>query len=661
MANSYVEFYERDSLVDPHGGDYSALYDAFASSTQTYQELHQHFGLANDYAVFAILGSNNCIYLFHRLARHTTPLGVPRSTAENRVVAIQGNLTSVGANYVTVPTVFFSAIDATGVPTADDINTGLDNDTAQEQLATQAGGDRVITRRAMLVPPPYVPAFFKRLARGPITPRSLWDLAERIQQRRSVSVSCRVFIDWCRVVVAGGVGEDNPLRSTAATGFPSVIIVDDPLSQSRAAMMAADFPPPVSAAAPMQPLVDMIGGLRADNARWEERKQRQKDMEAATKSSPAHRWPTSVHRLLRICQVDDKRDLPPVWAALCSAGVKHDRMTLASFCLEPGTDVEATLRPFVPPAVSVEVARAVSQLQFENGKDTLDGCLSIFALSYPDQPSILAANNLSSIVDLQSNGGVSLTHTELARQIKAQSVKLPTDWSQLRFLFSAYHHWLQVLLGEDHSLPRAFHALVDSELDSVQATMTDNCATHRFCAGLLRSIQLHTWDWIRKQQVTDAILAAPRYSDIGTKVVLEDFRMPKLPLVVAALLVKAPVVPQNASTAAPAPAPPAASNQAAAPTGKGRGKRVDLPEALRTQGIYNPSLESKIHLLVRKKRPPLNSANNQFCLNYHVKGWCTDTCDRSHDPNTAADSATLVAYLKETLPLLDAEAPSQKA
>jgi hypothetical protein len=92
---------------------------------------------------------------------------------------------------------------------------------------------------------------FTEWAGGPISPRCLWSIAKRIQNHSTCSVSCRVFVDWCRVVAGGGTGIDNPLLSTGTRGFPNVALVDASLSARRAVLE--------SAVASMQPLiVDMI-------------------------------------------------------------------------------------------------------------------------------------------------------------------------------------------------------------------------------------------------------------------------------------------------------------------------------------------------------------------------------------------------------------------
>jgi hypothetical protein len=260
-AHSYAEFYGRSNLVDPYGGDYLAVYKAYEPpGPPDSRELLQKFGMVDDYSVFVCLGEDNLVHLFHRLAHHTSSLGVSTSASDNRVIAIQGDVTLVGANHVTVPEAFFNTVDVADVPMAESITTGFTDNPACQQLPSQPEGDRFSTRRAMLVPPPYVSALFAGWAGGPISPRCLWSIAEVAHNSPTHSVSCRVFVDWCRVVASGGVGNENPLRSTTTTGFPTVTLVDASLGKGRAVLAHADFPPQSTVASmPMQPLVvDMI-------------------------------------------------------------------------------------------------------------------------------------------------------------------------------------------------------------------------------------------------------------------------------------------------------------------------------------------------------------------------------------------------------------------
>jgi hypothetical protein len=210
-AHSYADFYGRSSLVDPHGGDYVAVFKAYKPpGPPDAQELLQKFSLVNDCSVFVCLGRDHQVHVFHRLARHTTPLGVHSSASDNQVIAIQGDVTPVGANFVTVTEAFFSTIDAVNIPTAENVTIRFANDLTRQQLTAQTGGARFSTRRAMLVPPPYVPMLFAKWAGGPISPRCFWSIAELVQNHPTFSVSCRVFVDWCRVVAGGGAGHDNP-------------------------------------------------------------------------------------------------------------------------------------------------------------------------------------------------------------------------------------------------------------------------------------------------------------------------------------------------------------------------------------------------------------------------------------------------------------------
>jgi hypothetical protein len=65
----------------------------------------------------------------------------------------------------------------------------------------------------------------------------------------------------------------------------------------------------------------------------------------------------------------------------------------------------------------------------------------------------MAANEQNSFYDQQTNGTTAPTWSDLFDRINSCLLKLPTDWFQLRKVFGAYHHLLQILLGEDHDLP----------------------------------------------------------------------------------------------------------------------------------------------------------------------------------------------------------------
>jgi hypothetical protein len=42
-----------------------------------------------------------------------------------------------------------------------------------------------------------------------------------------------------------------------------------------------------------------------------------------------------------------------------------------------------------------------------------------------------------------------------------QEVKLPDSWPEIKRILFAYHHWPQLLLGENHVIPIMFQAMVE--------------------------------------------------------------------------------------------------------------------------------------------------------------------------------------------------------
>jgi hypothetical protein len=392
----------------------------------------------------------------------------------------------------------------------------------------------------MWVPPPYVDELFALLdnGNGYISPRMLWTTAERALADPLRSVDCAMFIDWCRCAAAGGVGADNPLRPTRLQN-PMGLWLDGAIGRQRANIVSADCPsvqPAATTAVVVQPLVEAIGLWRAEAALREDNKAEQRKLEKAEKGMPSRRWPFGVRRLLNLCLVDDESLLPPVWSALCLGGVKLDRSTLASFCDSPGLDADLSLRPFAEPVISIDVARDAGQLKFIEGRDTNTGCLSIFAFCFPDQATISTANKGASLHDQQNAGGMTVTLAEATKLSLIQAVKLPDSWPEIKRIIFAYHHWLQVVMGENHVVPIAFQAMAE-QMDGLSVELESKTRSDiSFRAGLLQSMHYHTWTWVNKQQRSGTAVAALDYTSISEGLSLGNWFAPKLPPIWSASL-----------------------------------------------------------------------------------------------------------------------------
>jgi hypothetical protein len=395
--------------------------------------------------VMGYLGRDSKIHVIHRVVEDVASLEYPSPRFEGNFIGLMDEVGDFGANLGAIDGEFFEELVMDSVPLAQAVAVALAATPSGHQLAVAADKEatRLTVQFGVMVPPPLVPELLRLLARGPVFPRALWALAQHIMDRPSLLASCSPFIDWCRVAVAMGVDEDNPLQSIL--GSPQPVAHNEALGRARAAVRDLAM-----AASVLQPIVDAMIAL--GNAS-RERNAAKEDLwyaEAQEKVAPSTIWESGIGSLWHICQVRDDAGLPAIWARLAKVGLKHGRRVLAAAASEPPNSPLYSLPTVGRPVISPELARSVVALQFCDGHNDLEGCLSIFAVLYPSQDSVTAANKQNGLYDQQANGATAPTRSDLLDGKKSRSLKLPMDWFQLRQVFGAYHRLLQILLGEDH-------------------------------------------------------------------------------------------------------------------------------------------------------------------------------------------------------------------
>jgi hypothetical protein len=198
-----------------------------------------------------------------------------------------------------------------------------------------------------------------------------------------------------------------------------------------------------------------------------------------------------------------------IWAQLAKVGLKHGRRVLAAAASEPPNSPLYSLPTVGRPVISLELVRSVVAHQFCDGHDDLEGCLSIFAVSYPSQDSVTAANEQNGLYDRQANGTTA------------------PMWFQLRQVFGAYHHLLQILLGEDHNLPLGILNLFKVMDHLAPIYPTDWIKGAQQCAKLMTSIDIYTWSWVEQQQAS-AMPVSPEYGLLAQKLRLRKWSLPPL-------------------------------------------------------------------------------------------------------------------------------------
>jgi hypothetical protein len=156
------------------------------------------------------------------------------------------------------------------------------------------------------------------------------------------------------------------------------------------------------------------------------------------------------------------------------------------------TNMDVSLAVPGQPVITTKLAKDVSQLCFMQGMNDLEGCLSPFSTSYPDQASVSKANYYNSFHDQQAMGGMSPMLTELINLKEAQARAIPMLYMELKEVFVAYHRLLQVLLGDSHPVAVGFRNLFNTLERIAMPRLLPTIKNAKACAQYM-------WFWLGAQ------------------------------------------------------------------------------------------------------------------------------------------------------------------
>jgi hypothetical protein len=293
----------------------------------------------------------------------------------------------------------------------------------------------VRTRFIMLIPPMVVGrVLYATTQPGGLSPRDLWtEIATPLVGDDLHRDVCAPFIDWCRVAVADGVGEHNPLHSLC----PSIVELGDRLDDARHTLLRQDLPrrfnptppaphpllglpPPVAfPQAAFAPIVEVLTNLRteyvlrSDAAVVREDARRDRPPTVAT---PLVRWNEALPDLLNFCQVAEAAQLLPLWAAMASQGLKLDRRTIQTHLNRKDDRYGASGQMALQINVSVSLAADLGILRFVADRaDYIGMGLSIFMVSYPTVESVACLRASVEMFDRQMDSANSRSRRRIWR------------------------------------------------------------------------------------------------------------------------------------------------------------------------------------------------------------------------------------------------------
>jgi hypothetical protein len=338
-----------------------------------------------------------------------------------------------------------------------------------------------------------------------------------------------------------GAGTNNPLRYRDSTPLP-VTTVDPALGVQRGAIRDRDFPPtaaplatPAISATVFQPIVDAMVAMGEASRERDDARETCRYAEVAEKVSPSHIWESGIGTLRRLCQVAHDAALPPIWTRLARLGIKHGRRVLEAAAQEPPADRTFSLPVVGRPVISPELSRAVTSLHFCRVWDDMDGCLSMFSVSYPDQASVAAVNERNGLYDQQTSGAALPSWGDLLDSKKSWALQLPVDWFQLRLVFLAFHRFLQILLGKQHIVPLGILNLFTVMEDLAASDLYKAMDGAKQCAELMTAVDVYTWSWVDQQERSPTPVTL-EYGLLAQELRLRKWKPPDLPAILLAAL-----------------------------------------------------------------------------------------------------------------------------
>jgi hypothetical protein len=660
----YTTYFERynDEALDPFLGDYGDLMAAFRASvgresatraTQLYEQVfttsevqpHVYLMLTqND-------GGESIISVLHRPYRHVAPMG---SRVAKLDVAFLGDRRGLlPPTLVYFPEEGFAHTGNLRVPKPETLDQAFADDLALETVGPyddeDAGTETVATRPIMYLPPKYAPI---ALANPTLTPRKAWEsIGGLIRTGDDATVQTQAMqplLDWLQAActqpdVASG---DHHLISEAPS-YPHPPVPS--LDRAVEARLKSDLPGIIPDSGSQTGTTAAINHMTSEMLRVNQDRVL-RDQQATTKT-PEGYYGQGVVILCRITYASTIQQLPDIYHDVSSSPKRMERQAVDER-LRAVADTLGLL-DYVP-AATASLTKKIAGCDFSHFDiQDLEAGIHPFCTTYRSPQSRTKLQQALSVYDdLREGTGASLLDFQVLRD--AEKVGIPYLMTEVTYCFKSFRILLHTLLGPLHPFVQAWDLFVSMWIGR-EARLSENLQMHQFVL-VLRWLQIRCSTWFTDQHREPIRIAVPDFTALITKILYEESWEPTLPARYQA------IVPGPARSPAPAPAarpPRAPAPRAPAPApgpalgGGGRGLRVPNPQVGADYSCFRG--ENIALAVVRDKareagKPvPLNANNTEFCLSYHVLGFCWENCGRKEDhrDHSTTERGTLSNWCKE--------------
>ena len=691
LATSYQGLYT-DLTSDPFQGNYVNFYNDYVGGTPPAvlrDSIYRDGNVGTLIHVLAHIRDPNAnvddpglIVAYHRLTRHDTRYGQVPKPYDNQGLAFFGDILDGQAPMtVTIPDVLFNQTAIVQTPSRALLHQAFNADHLAQSVGPFLAGtpdvDPVISRKIMVVPNRYAAPF---LTTG-MAPRQAYLSLEGMIQQEHQEIACAPLLDWLRLTLTTRSGaQAAPITCTTPFVGPTFYNPQDQQEflAYRVTVLHQDFPQ-------MRPgqlhnsavlIAQGISDLTSEQRLARQEAHQQRALRDA-KTTPAEHFGLILPRIMRLCQVTNEADLPPIYAEIANTKKGKIRLALQT-ALE---DTLGNLKYLEDFPVSTTLATKMVDISWHsNIKDNFSIGLNLFCLGTLDPSDMEDQRRLNHHADTISGGLASPSLLDVATlQDSKQDVYVPRSLAQLRFLVERAEAVWQVLLGSHHPVTIQHHLyrvrLVADEQLLERVVPRDPSMLMLVPALLARVVQLEVNEWLTTQLKTDHAVPFTRLLDVFGELNRERPWEPSFPTAyINQPIVQYPVSGGGGSVAgsaltsptsamtiarpgtrsvapgAPGTALPPPSDISAAP-GNNIVRNALYKDALfgtfKAMGIKSRTLKDNLKL--RHVDTPTNTRGAKMCITYHVVGVCNERCKfaADHLAHSDTEDATFQSWCTE--------------
>ena len=588
------------------------------------------------------------IHCYHSLSKFHNRLGLAASPWDDHMFVTKGELfANTPVTTYWLPEYFHQLPAQQLVATAATLTTAFAADPALESTGPYANGDQgtelVRVRRAMFLPPKYVPMML-----DPVTPRQAWErLHVQIEADQKVQ-ECAPLLQWLSLALTVPLVGDPSVLGIAA---PLAPVADHILLEHRRSILVQDFPElNLNGAAVQQNQIATEVGKLTSTMQQEVLDAARRRLDDKTKSPTSLLGDSGLALLLRFAQVGNAQQLGHFWTSLAEAP-KSQKLSILQWAIDEAKE-EMGMVDLVFLATPALLTKVKSLAFAMPDLNEIKSGIQPFALGESDAAAASITIEMWSTI----NADHALPSVGDLNSMLQSKASIPRILLHTRESIKRVEILLFILLGPTHAMVQSLNRFITDFIsrESMLVRYIPKTAGCRYLLPVLISkwVANRLSTWFKNQSRNPAAVEVPKFSALFELMELDEPWEPTLsPSLIAATTrlittgtsptpggpnLPSPA-PASGPTGGPAATPPDLPEPEPAPTGRTseRINNTDYKEsifgayrtlAVTCRAIRDRARENSIELPKSKVDPA-----NPMCLAFHSKGMCNARCRCVYD------------------------------